>query len=298
MHSFSIIIPHHEIPTLLQRCLNSIPQRDDVQVIIVDDNSSPDKVDFARFPGAERSDVTLVFDKQGGGAGHARNLGLEHADGDWLVFADADDYFTQDFYEIISTFRHAEAQMVLFMADSVDSDTGQPSDRHQQLNDYVRMAMAGKVSAREASLAMPTPWCRMVSRDLVERCQIRFDETPSANDVMFVVKATTWTDRVIVSDRVLYTVTTRAGSLWNSTRRSVDNYLCRVGVYIRRNRFYEEQHIGRKKPVLLYVWDARRYGLAGVWKTLCLALREGALFSGFGTLLWIVKCHIKGVRPV
>ncbi|MBQ8050749.1 MAG: glycosyltransferase family 2 protein [Bacteroidaceae bacterium] len=298
MHSFSIIIPHHEIPTLLQRCLNSIPQRDDVQVIIVDDNSSPDKVDFARFPGAERSDVTLVFDKQGGGAGHARNLGLEHADGDWLVFADADDYFTQDFYEIISTFRHAEAQMVLFMADSVDSDTGQPSDRHQQLNDYVRMAMAGKVSAREASLAMPTPWCRMVRRDLVERCQIRFDETPSANDVMFVVKATTWADRVIVSDRVLYTVTTRAGSLWNSTRRSVDNYLCRVGVYIRRNRFYEEQHIGRKKPVLLYVWDARRYGLAGVWKTLCLALREGALFSGFGTLLWIVKCHIKGVRPV
>ncbi|MBQ7683714.1 MAG: glycosyltransferase [Bacteroidaceae bacterium] len=298
MHSFSIIIPHHEIPALLQRCLDSIPVQDDVQVIVVDDNSSPEKVDFSHFPGAERADVTLVFDKQGGGAGHARNVGLEHADGEWLIFADADDYFTADFSEILSAYRHAEAQLVLFMADSVDSDTGQPSDRHQLLNDYVRLALEGAVTAREASLAMPTPWCRMVRRELVEKRQIRFDETPSANDVMFVVKATTWADSVMVSDRVLYTVTTRAGSLWSSTHGNVDNYLCRVGVYIRRNRFYEEQHIGRKKAVLLYVWDARRYGLRGVWKTLCLALREGALFSGFGTLLWIVKCHIKGVKPI
>ena len=138
----------------------------------------------------------------------------------------------------------------------------------------------------------------MVRRSLVEQRCIRFDETPSANDVMFVVKATTWANEVKVSDAVLYTVTTRAGSLWNSTRRDIGNYLCRVGVYIRRNRFYAEHHVGRKKPVILYVWDARRYGMKGLWKTFCLVLREGALFSGLGTLLWIVKCHIKGVKPI
>ena len=51
--NYSIIIPHKNIPQLLKRCLDSIPQRDDVQIIVVDDNSSSDIVDFANFPGYE-----------------------------------------------------------------------------------------------------------------------------------------------------------------------------------------------------------------------------------------------------
>ena len=51
---YSIIIPHKDIPDLLQRCLDSIPVRDDVEVIVVDDNSNTQKVDFGHFPGLER----------------------------------------------------------------------------------------------------------------------------------------------------------------------------------------------------------------------------------------------------
>ena len=35
---YSIIIPTKNIPNLLHRCLNSIPTREDIQVIVVDDN--------------------------------------------------------------------------------------------------------------------------------------------------------------------------------------------------------------------------------------------------------------------
>ena len=43
---FSIIIPHKEIPDLLMRCLKSIPVSEDIQVIVVDDNSSDADVIF------------------------------------------------------------------------------------------------------------------------------------------------------------------------------------------------------------------------------------------------------------
>ena len=43
---FSIIIPHKEIPDLLMRCLKSIPVSEDIQVIVVDDNSSEADVIF------------------------------------------------------------------------------------------------------------------------------------------------------------------------------------------------------------------------------------------------------------
>ena len=61
--NYSIIIPHKNIPSLLQRCLDSIPLRDDIQIIIVDDNSSPDKVDFNNFPGLDRDDTEVYLTK-------------------------------------------------------------------------------------------------------------------------------------------------------------------------------------------------------------------------------------------
>ena len=47
---FSFVIPHKNTPELLQKCLNSIPDRDNIQVIVVDDNSDKKIVDFQNFP--------------------------------------------------------------------------------------------------------------------------------------------------------------------------------------------------------------------------------------------------------
>ena len=40
---YSIVIPHKNAQDLLKYCLDSIPIRDDIQVIVVDDNSDADK---------------------------------------------------------------------------------------------------------------------------------------------------------------------------------------------------------------------------------------------------------------
>ena len=90
---YSIIIPHYNIPELLQRCLNSIPDLPSFQVIIVDDCSDGKIVDFRYFPGMERENVKCIFLKERHGAGFARNLGLRYACGKWVLFADADDFF-------------------------------------------------------------------------------------------------------------------------------------------------------------------------------------------------------------
>ena len=87
MLNYSIIIPHKNCPDLLKRLLDSIPERDDVQIIVVDDNS-----DEGKKPSIDRKDteVILLDAERSKGAGRARNVGLEHAEGKWLLFADAD----------------------------------------------------------------------------------------------------------------------------------------------------------------------------------------------------------------
>ena len=67
--NYTFIIPHKNIPNLLRRCLNSIPRRDDIQIIVVDDNSNSDIVDFEYFPGIGEPCVEIYFTREGKGAG-------------------------------------------------------------------------------------------------------------------------------------------------------------------------------------------------------------------------------------
>lgn len=48
--NYTIIIPHKNSSNLLLRCLKSIPDREDLEIIIVDDDSNPEIVDFNNFP--------------------------------------------------------------------------------------------------------------------------------------------------------------------------------------------------------------------------------------------------------
>lgn len=77
MIDYTIIVAHKNSPELLQYCLDSIPVREDVQVIVVDDNSSAEIVDFEHFPQWKGAHYQYYLTKEGKGAGYARNMGLE-----------------------------------------------------------------------------------------------------------------------------------------------------------------------------------------------------------------------------
>lgn len=93
MYNFTIIVPHYNTPQLLERCIASIPGREDVQIIVVDDCSFDTSELCETFEKLKlRHNFELYRTPQGGSAGRARNIGLDHAKGKWLIFADADDF--------------------------------------------------------------------------------------------------------------------------------------------------------------------------------------------------------------
>ena len=112
--NYSIIIPHHNIPKLLLRCLDSIPKRNDIQIIIVDDNSDTSIVNFKHFPGLKQENVEVYFTKEGKGAGYARNIGLKYAKGKWILFADADDFFSDQLDSILSDYVNYDSDLLFF----------------------------------------------------------------------------------------------------------------------------------------------------------------------------------------
>ena len=72
---YSIIIPHKDIPDLLNRLLRSIPQREDIEIFVVDDNSDPQIMASYK----ELEGINYRYTHESCGAGYARNIALrEH----------------------------------------------------------------------------------------------------------------------------------------------------------------------------------------------------------------------------
>ncbi len=85
-------MPIYNVGPYLDECLSSIAAqtRDDLQVVMVDDGSTDDSAATAARFADKDSRFTLVR-KANAGLGAARNTGLEHATGDYLMFVDSDD---------------------------------------------------------------------------------------------------------------------------------------------------------------------------------------------------------------
>ena len=231
MINYTIIIPHKNIPSLLQRCLNSIPRREDVQIVVVDDNSDADKVDFEKFPGLNDNHVEIIFGKNENnrkGAGYARNLGLEKAKGKWLIFADADDYFTDCFNEFLDLYKDDdENDVIFFKVDSINLDTGKQGNRHCYINDYLcKIQNSGDW---DIALNLSVPWNKFIKREIVRNNNINFQEVQYANDVMFSLKVNGVTDRKKIDNNIIYIVTERTDSLVSSV--TLESLLTRFNVF-------------------------------------------------------------------
>lgn len=97
----SIIIPMYGVEKYLRRCLDSVLNQTftDWQAICVDDGS-PDKSGEIAEEYAERDERFVVLHKENGGLSDARNYGMPHATGEYIMYLDSDDFIHPQTMEI------------------------------------------------------------------------------------------------------------------------------------------------------------------------------------------------------
>lgn len=264
MYKFTIIIPHKNIPELLQKSLDSIPQRDDVLTIVVDDNSDSNIVNFDRFPGLDRPNTKVVFDKSGKGAGNARNVALDQiTDTKWLIFSDSDDYFTPYLNEAMDKYVDSDYDMFYFKRHSVYVNTNEPATRHQKANLRVDYALeTGDVNIiRYKDLA---PVCKFVSYKLVKENNLRFEPIRFSNDAMFFLNVGCRADNIKIDPNPIYVVTERDGSLMKTY--NMEAIMCRYYASTRVIKLQKQFGVDKYHPNLfayLYAFSKISYGKAG-----------------------------------
>ena len=101
----SIIIPVYEAKDTLERCVQScLAQKDllekELEVILVDDGSTDGSSDLCdELAAKDQHGRIKVKHTRNFGVSHARNIGLEMAEGDYITFVDADDTIAESFAE-------------------------------------------------------------------------------------------------------------------------------------------------------------------------------------------------------
>ena len=237
MIDYSIIIPHKNTPNLLQFCLDSIPLREDVQVIVVDDNSSADIVNFERFPKRGGVHYEYYLTKEGKGAGYARNVGLRHAEGQWVLFVGADDFLLPNVSEILDREKDTKADIIYFRPKAVMlEDRVTESQRASSYNDLIDQFIQ---SSDDSQLR-----CRWLSDtnkfyrlQLIKDNGISFDEILYSNDNVFSVKAAVCANKIAVRDYSFYCITESRNSL-------TSNFMKKPGeLSIRGDAFFRAQEI-------------------------------------------------------
>lgn len=241
---YSIIIPHHNIPKLLRRLLCSIPQREDIEVIVIDDNSDkeflPDLYDLEK----EYSNAQFVFLDKCRGGGGARNVGLEYAKGKWIIFADSDDFFNYCINDILDEYKSCNADIIFFNANSLYSNLYTTANRAKHLNYWIDNY---NKTGNELMLRylFGEPWCKFVKRKIIFDNNIRFEETTIHNDTAYSYLVGYYSKKMVVDSRALYCVTSRENSV--SKGVSLEKKIERIGVFSRSSLFFKTHLIPIKE---------------------------------------------------
>lgn len=217
MIRYSFLIPFWNLEHwMLQRMLDSIPHREDVEILLLDNAS--DEVDRDHFPGLNDPNARVIFQTERKSVGYCRNALVEQAQGDWIIFADADDCFCTEALECLMDMKGKEeydliywGMQTLFPNGSAKDDSmGFEGDGIQPMVDKT-YAMAHKYESAH----------KMARRSLLmSHPEIRFDEIPVFEDVAYSVQLLLNAEKVGVYPPMVYQYirrdTSTLGKKWSA----------------------------------------------------------------------------------
>lgn len=213
----SIIIPCYNSEAYLAACMDSVLAQtfEDFEAILIDDGSKDNTLQIARSY-AQKDKRVRVYAKENGGVSAARNLGLDHARGEWITFVDSDDLLPPDALDSLLSGAGDAVDMVVCAHETFD-EAGKcevviPESRW--------MDKRGEKKRRAAALRLIEGDCvlnimcnKLHRRALIEREGIRL--TPGvkiAEDALFNLEAVLCGRGITYVNRVAYRYRTHSAS--------------------------------------------------------------------------------------
>lgn len=231
----SVIIPVYNAEKYISECIDSLINQTlrEIEIICVDDGSTDGTVELLQKYESEDQRITLI-QQENQYAGVARNNGINHAAGEYMIFLDADDFFDETMLEkTYNEAKRTEADVVLFGGQIYDDTLKEvkPSPwylRTQLLPEKLPFCCMD-TGGRVLNAITPAPWTKLFRKEFILRNNIRFQPLQNSNDVYFVFTAICMAERISYVDECL--VSYRKGIETNLQSKKSQAPLCFLDAY-------------------------------------------------------------------
>ncbi len=219
----SVVVPVYNSSETLARCIKSIQQQSyrNFEVVAVDDGSHDNSLELLRSFAREDPRIK-VFHKENGGVSSARNFALERAQGEWIAFADSDDWLAPDALRLLVDAAKDGADMAI--ADFYRVRSGRYNTKNQgsrgliPFREFIR-----RMTNQPANFYYGSLWNKLFKRNIIQDAGLRFrTDIDYGEDHMLILEYLKHVENVGVVDRPVYYYLDRPGSLLHQGLNPVD----------------------------------------------------------------------------
>ena len=256
MIKYTLIIPHHNSSNLLNRLLKSVSIKLNMQIIVVDDNST--EKEYKLVQDLQQIYIFELYKNEGKTAG-ARNTGIKYAKGQWLIFADADDYFTENMEELLESHVKSDADLIFYNVSSKVSETYTKAHRDKHIKHLFKRWNTTHNDKYMRCMYL-VPWGKMYKRNFVKENNIWYEERLAGNDMWFAVRTGVEAHKIEIDEREIYICTISSGSI--TTTISKEKYEAKLQATLKTNNYLRKQKCSKYQVCILYfIAKAKQFGI-------------------------------------
>lgn len=169
-YKLSVIIPVFNAEDYIKECLDSVVDQslgiDNIEVIIVNDNSCDSTLDIISQYTDKYPSFKLISNKSNLGPGESRNMALKEVSSDYVTYLDADDFISQNAYEdALSKINEFNADLLIYNWETyTGSDYVEPINIHQQ--NTLENKLITDIKQNPKLFLSTAPWNKIYHRSL------------------------------------------------------------------------------------------------------------------------------------
>lgn len=190
----SVILPVYNVERFLIQCLDSISEQtyQNIEVLLIIDGATDNSYELAKEYSLKDSRFTVYW-QENAGSGPARNNGLSHAKGEYIIFIDPDDWIEPDYVETLyNTMFHDKVDLVLSnKTDNIFQNNRFLKSHTKHIEEKVfngiKDVRCNYLRLRNLQL-LSAPTQKIYKKNIIDRYQIVFPNLRRSQDIVFNYK--------------------------------------------------------------------------------------------------------------
>lgn len=207
MDLVSIIIPVYNAKEYLTKCIGSVRNQTykNIQIILIDDGSTDGSAELCDEFMRDDNRIEVIH-KKNSGVSDSRNIGINKAQGKYIVFIDADDWIADDYVEVLyNAIEQTNAEIVACSYVKVYDNGKTDKILLPKLNTVLTGAEALNYAFDRVIPWVGYVWGKMYVSDIIKKKHLKFDVTIQiCEDSLFNDTVFSYAQRIALVRNELY----------------------------------------------------------------------------------------------